>query len=357
MFKSKIRAFTLILSGSLMALHAYAVELSFEQIESAIAKNLSTTDSLTQYHAHKARMWLSYAKNEYSENSLTVAGDEALTYSKELVNGLHRSQKISLITPIVSVSQVMRRDLWWQIEYFKQNGAIQHSPQALAEAEVMLVWAAAEYCELGWRHAKEHFFAVEQRLYQVNQSLLNQNIPKPNLETEIPSLAQLNGKGCNGVNSNFWPLQINGSLFKNNETVSENSNQILIENVVHFALDQADLNDEGRKVLDQIVNLLDQYNDIQITLVGHTDKRSSQFYNLKLSQRRIDTVREYLISKGISVDRIAEHAKGKVNLIHDDELFLSHAKSRRVEIQFHDVEAKKISVQPQWRDLHVESVK
>lgn len=329
----------------------------WDTMTTSIQSALLSEDALTQYHGHKAQMWMSYAKNEQSENSLTIAGREATEYSQALINGLTDVQQISLMTPIVSVSQVMRRDLWWQIEFFKQNGAIHAEPRALAEAEVMLVWAAAEYCELGWRHAKEHFFAVEQRLYQVNQALLGLKVKIPNLETELPSLEQLNGQGCRGVNVNYWPLQVKTHATGNVPKQAEQEAVINIENVVHFALDQADLSQEGQRVLDRITDLLKQYSDIQITLVGHTDMRASHAYNLKLSQRRINRVRDYLVGHGVEVDRIAEQAKGKQYVLDDENQNIAHAKSRRVVIVFHDIEGKKVKVQPQWRDLQLEIVK
>ncbi|MQW92011.1 OmpA family protein [Acinetobacter sp. dk771] len=315
---------------------------------------LKSTDPLNQYHAHKAQMWLSYAKNEQSENSLTVAGKEALGYSQQLIDALTQSQLISLTTPVLSVSQVMRRDLWWQIEYFKQHGGIQAAPQALAEAEVMLVWAAAEYCELGWRHAKEHFFAVEQRLYQVKLALPELKMVQPNLNQDLPTMQQFNGQGCHGVNSQYWPIQVaNNQVIEPSIKVDE-ATELHVENVVHFALDQADLNAEGQRILDRISALLHEHRDIQITLVGHTDMRASQAYNLKLSQRRINTGRQYLVAKGISDQRIAEQAKGKQDLLQDSDQKIAHAKSRRVVIEFHDIEGKNLNVQPQWRDLQLE---
>src|SRR5690606_3453909 len=174
----------------------------WQQLEHTLSPYLASESALTRYHAHKANVWLTYAKNEKSENSLTVAGQEALSNSQAIIKRLDQAPQISTDTPIISVSQVMRRDLWGQIEYFKQQGGLETAPQALAEAEVMLVWAAGEYCALGWRHAKAHFFAVEQRLYQVKQTLAQLPTVSYSASMEqLPSLQQLNGKGCQGVNA------------------------------------------------------------------------------------------------------------------------------------------------------------
>lgn len=342
------------LCGMMFGSMAYASQHG-ESMSAPIQTAIQNEDALTRYHAHKANMWLSYAKNEQSENSLTVAGQEALQYAQQLVDGFSEPKNLSLTTPILSVSQVMRRDLWAQIEYFKQHGGIDAAPQTLAEAEVMLVWAAAEYCELGWRHAKEHFFAVEQRLYQVKQQL--PGVSRPNVDlSALPTLAQLNGQGCTGVNTAYWPvLKPQPKIV---DTIEPPLEQILkIENVVHFALDKAQLNAEGKSVLDRIVALLRAEPELSITLVGHTDLRASVAYNLRLSQRRINTVKDYLVGQGIEDKRIAEQAKGESELISDTEQRIGHAKSRRVVIEFHDIEGKNIQVQPQWRDLQLESVK
>lgn len=338
--------------GLLFSLMAHASQ-SWETMSTPIQTAIQNEDALTRYHAHKAYMWLSYAKNEQSENSLTVAGKEALQQAQKLVDGLSEPQTLSLTTAILSVSQVMRRDLWAQIEYFKQNGGIDAAPQTLAEAEVMLVWAAAEYCELGWRHAKAHFFAVEQRLYEVTQQL--PHVARAHTDLSIlPSVEQLNGQGCAGVNTAYWPVfQPQSKVDDLVQPQLEKS--INIENVVHFALDKAELNAEGKSVLDHIVTLLHTEPELNITLVGHTDLRASVPYNLRLSQRRIDTVKRYLVLSDIAEQRIAEQARGKSEVINDAEQRIGHAKSRRVVIEFHDLEGKNINVQPQWRDLQLES--
>ncbi len=198
----------LFLGNSLVYAEPFSAADDQRQINtlSITLQQYTDVDALTRYHAYKAKMWLSYAVNQQSERSLTVAGQEALQQAQSIVSGLQSKQNLSLITPILSVSQVMRRDLWWQVEYLKQQGAIEKAPESLAHAEVMLVWAAAEYCELGWRHAQEPFHAVQQALYQVAESTGVQRTDISWQPEQLPSLQQLNGQGCHGVNTEFWPL-------------------------------------------------------------------------------------------------------------------------------------------------------
>lgn len=346
------------LSACLSVSHAKPTN-TWAELEQQIAAQLTQENAFTRYHAHKANMWLTYAKNEASEGSLTVAGKEALAQTQALLSAIQQPTEVSLTTPILSVSQVMRRDLWWQIEYLKQHGAVEAAPQALAEAEVMLVWAAAEYCELGWRHAREHFLAVERKLNQVMQTVPNLQQPSSDWpEAKLPSLEALNAQGCVGVNQDLWPLHVPQAIVVEPTPMPQSVllNRLMIENVVHFALDRTALNAEGQNVLDQIATLLAEYPDLHITLMGYTDARASVAYNLRLSQRRIDRVRNYLVSKGVTANRIAEQAKGEEDLMNDAESRIAHAKSRRVVVYFHDIEGHSIEVQPQWRDLQLEPV-
>lgn len=176
-----------------------------QQLAQQVEAKLYGTDPLLRYHAYKAKMWLSYAKSEISVQRLSRAGQEALQQAQILVDGFNQPAQLSLTTPILSIAQVMRRDLWVQLEYLKGMGAIHVASERLAKAEVTLVWAAAEYCELGWRHAREHFQAAERTIFQVQQQL-PYVVMIPSDAFDLPSLLQLNGHGCQGVNTQYWPL-------------------------------------------------------------------------------------------------------------------------------------------------------
>lgn len=173
-------------------------------------------------------MWLSYARHEMSERQpLSSAGQEAWQQAQSIAQSLQQHQPLPLVMPILSISQVMRRDLWQQIEYFKQQGALERAPEQLAQAEVMLVWAAAEYCELGWRHAREHFQAAERAVYPEWRRLALCRLVQQHLLGILSSCqhcCSLNGQGCVGVNPEFWPL-----------TADPTAAGVRLKNVVHFA--------------------------------------------------------------------------------------------------------------------------
>ncbi|WP_425918710.1 OmpA family protein [Acinetobacter sp. TSRC1-2] len=304
-------------------------------------------DALTRYHAYKAKMWLSYAVNQQSERSLTAAGQEALQQAQIIVDGLQSKKNLSLTTPVLSVSQVMRRDLWWQVEYLKQHGAIDKAPESLAHAEVMLVWAAAEYCELGGRHAQEPFNAAQQALYQVVESTGLQHTDITWNPEHLPSLQQLNGEGCQGVNSEFWPLVKVSPI--------QQSNSLKINNIVHFARDSADLSPASKTVLQQWGILGNQYPQLSVTLKGYTDRYASPSYNIQLAERRVQAVQDYLVLQGMDIANITTEVKGAVDFQTDIEMKIAEAKSRRVILQVANAHGLEIKYLPQWQDLQLES--
>jgi OmpA-OmpF porin, OOP family len=80
-----------------------------------------------------------------------------------------------------------------------------------------------------------------------------------------------------------------------------------------FAFDKATLRSEGKEKLDDLASKLQAINVETIIDIGYTDRIGSKAYNLKLSQRRAETVKAYLVSKGVPADRILAEGKGKAN--------------------------------------------
>jgi len=80
-----------------------------------------------------------------------------------------------------------------------------------------------------------------------------------------------------------------------------------------FDFDKATLRGEGKDKLDDLVSKLQAINVETIIDVGYTDRIGSKAYNLKLSQRRAEAVKAYLVSKGIPANRILAEGKGEAN--------------------------------------------
>ncbi len=80
---------------------------------------------------------------------------------------------------------------------------------------------------------------------------------------------------------------------------------------VFFALDQAELDGDAQAAAQSNAELLQRYPSWQITIEGHADERGTAEYNLALGERRAVTVKTYLVSLGISPDRIRTVSYGK----------------------------------------------
>ena len=100
-----------------------------------------------------------------------------------------------------------------------------------------------------------------------------------------------------------------------------------------FGFDRAVLKDEGKQKLDDIVNQLDGVALEVIVAVGHTDSVGPEAYNQRLSVRRAEAVKAYLVSKGIEANRVYTEGKGEAQPVADNKTKEGRAKNRRVEIE------------------------
>ena len=80
---------------------------------------------------------------------------------------------------------------------------------------------------------------------------------------------------------------------------------------VFFALDEATIRNEARGPLQKNAEWLKRWSNTRIQVEGHCDARGTAEYNLALGERRANAVKEYLVSLGITGDRIAVVSKGK----------------------------------------------
>jgi peptidoglycan-associated lipoprotein len=92
------------------------------------------------------------------------------------------------------------------------------------------------------------------------------------------------------------------------------SQQDFVVNVgdrVFFETDSSELTDQSRATLDKQAQWLGNYNRYSFTVEGHADERGTREYNIALGARRAETVREYLISRGVAAQRMRTISYGK----------------------------------------------
>jgi OOP family OmpA-OmpF porin len=100
-----------------------------------------------------------------------------------------------------------------------------------------------------------------------------------------------------------------------------------------FDFDKSVLKPEGRAKLDDLVSKIRDVNLEVIIAVGHTDSIGTDAYNQRLSVRRAEAVKAYLVSKGIERNRVYTEGKGEKQPVADNRTKEGRAKNRRVEIE------------------------
>jgi OmpA-OmpF porin, OOP family len=108
-----------------------------------------------------------------------------------------------------------------------------------------------------------------------------------------------------------------------------------------FDFDKAVLKAEGKAKLDDLVGKVKGINLEVIIAVGHTDSVGADAYNQKLSVKRSDAVKAYLVSKGIEKNRVYTEGKGEKQPVADNKTAAGRAKNRRVEIEVVGTRANK----------------
>ncbi len=97
-------------------------------------------------------------------------------------------------------------------------------------------------------------------------------------------------------------------------TAVPGSQQDFVVNVgdrVFFETDSSELTPQARATLDKQAQWLSNYGQYAFTIEGHADERGTREYNIALGARRAQTVREYLVSRGVSAQRMRTISYGK----------------------------------------------
>ncbi|MCO6537040.1 MAG: porin OmpA [Gilliamella sp.] len=137
------------------------------------------------------------------------------------------------------------------------------------------------------------------------------------------------------------------------ELKTEVNRYVLNEDVL-FAYAKADLKEEGRQALDNLLTNLVKLNPTEsaIVVIGHTDRIGSVSYNQKLSEQRANSVMKYLIAKGVPSNLISARGVGKsqpvtgtkCNALRGASLKACLAPDRRVEIEVKALNKKEVQV-------------
>jgi OOP family OmpA-OmpF porin len=107
-----------------------------------------------------------------------------------------------------------------------------------------------------------------------------------------------------------------------------------------YDFNKSDLKPEGKATLDKIARDLSKIKLEVIIAVGNTDSVGTDAYNMALGQRRAQSVKAYLVSKGVDGSRVYTESKGKSNPVASNATAEGRAKNRRTDIEVVGTAAK-----------------
>jgi outer membrane protein OmpA-like peptidoglycan-associated protein len=115
------------------------------------------------------------------------------------------------------------------------------------------------------------------------------------------------------------------------ERVGEGIRLVLKEDAIRFDTNKATLTTTAKTNLDKLVPVFNEYPDTNIEIFGYTDSTGSPEYNLTLSQKRAQSVRDYLVAKGLVSTRFKNTGLGIADPIATNDTPEGRSQNRRVE--------------------------
>ncbi len=142
-----------------------------------------------------------------------------------------------------------------------------------------------------------------------------------------PTVADTDGGGENDKKE----IQQGTNPHNPEDDIIFNMKKPIVLDGVTFETNSAELTPESEKMLMKALNTLNAYPDMKVEIRGYTDNVGSAAYNLQLSQRRADAVRNWLIAKGISPNKITARGYGEQNPIASNYTKEGRRLNRRIE--------------------------
>ncbi len=149
-------------------------------------------------------------------------------------------------------------------------------------------------------------------------------------EDGIPDGVEVNNLKTNPL---IKDLNLNYNKSNSNyKSVNLTSNQPVVLQGIKFQLSSAELNSESENALQNIFNSLNENSNLKIEIRGYTDSIGDSNFNLTLSEKRAESVKNWLIEKGISPNRIFTKGFGESNPIGENDTAQGQEQNRRIEI-------------------------
>jgi len=115
-------------------------------------------------------------------------------------------------------------------------------------------------------------------------------------------------------------------------SVTDRGIMVTFDSDVLFPLNSSYLTDKAKQELDKLIELLKDYPKASLAVDGHTDATGTADYNQWLSERRAESVKRYLVGKGIAEERISTKGHGQTKPVAPNNTADGRQRNRRVEV-------------------------
>lgn len=243
------------------------------------------------YHLAKAQCWLDVSFHEYTRNDRSDFPQAALGEAGSLVGAMERKQSpLSFETPLVNGAAKLRPDLWAITSALRGDAGFFCAQQKIACAEVELVHAGNEFNQQQWRHAKPYVQIAEDLI--ADAQTLAASCKPAATAVAVPA--------ATSAPAPIAPARV--------EWVAH----------VVFAFDrfgEADIHSASLGPLRELAGAIAKGRIAvgSVRLTGHADRLNSTGhgdYNQRLSERRVQTVREMLVRMGVDPAKVRTEARG-----------------------------------------------
>jgi OmpA-OmpF porin, OOP family len=240
------------------------------------------------YHLSKARTWLDMAFSEYRNKDTTGIVSASIAQAEALLDALENNQTdITMDTPMqLPGSEKVRTDLWDKITIQKKRTNFSCGQRPIAQAEVYLVWTGHEK-SVSDSHAESYATTAEDMIYAGQVAIDICDAAPP--EVTPPAVLEV-------------------------VTPPATLEKITLSSDTLFAFDKATLKPSALGQLDKLAVKFKAIAQLeQVILIGHTDRLRSDGHperNQLLSEQRAESIKQYLISKGIAADKILASGAG-----------------------------------------------
>ena len=268
---------------------------SYQALQTRIHQLNEKGVPVRDYHLSKAQCWLDVSLHEYTRNDRSAFPQDAMTESEKLIVALEtHTTPLPMDTPLVNGAARLRPDLWEHTAGLKQSAGFSCAWKQLACAEVELVHAGNEFNQQQWRHAKPYVQIAEDLLADASELVAacpTASAPTPNTLLDAPVVAVAPPSATHVVTLSA------SVLFDFNQSSAGHIR----------AFSRSALGALMQRIRSQGITV------DSLRLTGYADRLNhtgDKAYNQKLSQRRVNTVRDVLAAEGLLVSGTVIDAKG-----------------------------------------------